>query len=89
MSKIQSIKNQAKAIFIGRFIGTFFQFLITAVFVRLIFQEDFGVFRQFQLLGATLIGILGMGYNSSLFYFYPISDFKGKQKIIEQTQFLI
>ena len=79
MSKSPSLKNQAKALFIGRFIGILFQFLIPAVIVRLISQEDFGIFRQFQLMGATFGGILAMGYSSSLFYFYPISDFEEKQ----------
>lgn len=88
MNKSPSLKKQASAIFIGNLVGTVFQFLIPAIIVRLISQEDFGVFRQFQLVSGTFGIFLGMGINSSLFYFYPTSDFKGKQKIIQQTRFL-
>lgn len=88
MKKTPSLKSQASAIFIGSLIGTVFQFLIPAIIVRLISQEDFGVFRQFGLVAGTFTGLLGMGYASSLFYFYPTTDFKGKQKIIQQTEVL-
>ncbi len=88
MKKDPSLKSQASAIFIGSLVGTLFQFLIPAVIVRLISQEDFGIFRQFGLVAGTFTGLLGMGYRSSLFYFYPTTDTIGKQKIIQQTQFL-
>lgn len=88
MKKTPSLKAQASAIFIGNLIGTVFQFLIPAIIVRLISQEDFGVFRQFGLVAGTFTGLLGMGYASSLFYFYPTTDFNGKQKIIQQTEVL-
>ena len=88
MKKDPSLKSQASSLFIGNLVGTVFQFLIPAIIVRLISQEDFGVFRQFGLVGGTFIGLLGMGYRSSLFYFFPITDFKGKQKIIQQTLLL-
>ena len=88
MKKDPSLRSQASAIFIGSLLGTLFQFLIPAVIVRLISQEDFGIYRQFILVAGTFISLLGMGYSSSLFYFYPISDFKGRQKIIQQTQIL-
>ena len=86
--KNPSLKNQAKAIFIGNLVGTIFQFLVPAILVRFISQDDFGVYRQFQLVAITFMGLLGLGYSPSLFYFYPISDKLGKQKIIQQTQFL-
>jgi O-antigen/teichoic acid export membrane protein len=88
MKKNPSLNSQAKSIFIGTLIATIFQFLIPALLVRMISQENFGVLRQFQLVTATFISFLGMGYTSSLFYFYPISDSNGKRKIIQQTQFL-
>lgn len=88
MDNNPSLSTQAKAIFIGSFLGMIFQFLIPAILVRLISKEDFGIFRQFQLVASTFLGFLAMGYQTSLFYFYPISDDTGRQKIIQQTQFL-
>lgn len=41
---LPSLKSQASAIFIGILAGTIFQFLIPAIIVRLISQEDFGIF---------------------------------------------
>lgn len=86
--KSPTLKNQAKAIFIGNLVGTIFQFLVPAILVRFISQDDFGVYRQFQLVAITFLGLLGMGFSPSLFYFYPISDTIGRQKIIQQTQWL-
>ena len=89
MKKDPSLKAQASAIFIGNLIGTVFQFLIPAIIVRLISQEDFGIFRQFTLVAGTFEGLLGFGVASSLYFFYPIADQVGKQRIIQQTQWLI
>ncbi len=88
MKKDPTLKTQATAIFIGNIAGTFLQFLIPAVMVRLISQEDFGVYRQFGLVAGTFVLLLNMGYKSSLFYFFPTTDFVGRQKIIQQTEFL-
>lgn len=88
MIKNPSLNSQAKAIFIGSLAGIIFQFLIPVILVRLISKENFGVFRQFQLVSSTFLGFLGMGYQTSLFYFYPIANDKGRKKIIQQTQFL-
>lgn len=88
MKKDPSLKSQATALFIGNLVGTVVQFLMPAIIVRLISQEDFGVFRQFALVAGTFFGLLGMGYKTSLFYFYPIANKVGKQKIIQQTEFL-
>jgi len=89
MKKDPSLKSQASAIFIGSLAGTIFQLLIPVIIVRLISQEDFGIFRQFTLVAGTFTGLLGMGYSSSLYYFYPTTDWNGKQKIIQQTQLLL
>ena len=89
MKNNPSLNTQAKAIFIGSLMAMVFQFLIPVILVRLISKEDFGVFRQFQLVASTFLSFLAMGYQTSLFYFYPISDDRGKQKIIQQTQFLL
>ncbi len=83
-----SLKNQAKAIFIGNILATLFQLLTPVVLTRIISQNDYGVFRQFTLIALPAITMLGMGYSTSLYYFYPTTDTKGRQKIIQQTQFL-
>ena len=88
MQKEPSLKSQASAIFIGNLVGTAFQFLIPAIIVRLISQQDFGIFRQFTLVAGTFEGLLGFGLASSLYYFYPILDTVGKSKVIQQTQLL-
>lgn len=83
-----SLRSQASAIFIGNIVGTVFQFFIPVLIVRLISQEDFGVFRQFQLVAGTFSSLLSMSYASSLYYFFPIADDEGKKRIIQQTQLL-
>lgn len=88
MSKNPSLKVQASAIFIGNIIGTIFQFFIPIIIVRLISTEDFGIFRQFQLVAGTFSSLLGMSYATSLYYFYPIADNEGKKRIIQQTELL-
>jgi len=83
-----SLKNQAKAIFIGNILATLFQLLTPVVLTRLIPTNDYGVFRQFTLIALPAVAILNMGYRTSLYYFYPTTDAIGKEKIIQQTQFL-
>lgn len=88
MKKDPTLKTQATAIFIGNISATVLQFLVPAVMVRLITQEDFGVYRQFGLVAGTFVLLLNMGYKSSLFYFFPTTNFVGRQKIVQQTEFL-
>ena len=88
MKESPSLKNQAKAIFIGNILATLFQLLTPVIITRLVAKADYGIFRQFTLIAIPLFTMLGMGYSTSLYYFYPTSDAKGKQKIIQQTQFL-
>ena len=89
MKKNPSLQSQAKALFFGNLVATLFQFLIPSILVRFISQEDFGIYRQFQLLAVTFLGLLGMGYQSSLFYFFPISKEMGRNRIIQQAMILL
>ncbi len=88
MKKKPSLNAQAKALFIGSVLGMMFQFFIPVLLVRVISNEDFGVFRQFQFVASTFLGFTAMGFGTSLYYFYPVLDDTGKQKIIQQTQLL-
>ena len=46
-------RNQAKALFIGNILATFFQLLIPVVLTRIISKTDFGIFRQFTLIATS------------------------------------
>lgn len=89
MGENTSLQTQATAVFIGKLLGVLFQFLIPAIIVRLISQEDFGLFRQFNLVVLTFSGLVGLSYGSSLYYFYPTSEsLEDKKRIVQQTQLL-
>ncbi len=84
----KSLKIQAISIFVGQVLSFVIQFLTPVILVRILSKNDYGVFQQFNLLALTFIPILGLGLNSSLFYYYPISNDKDKSAFVTQT-FLI
>ncbi len=61
----------ALALMSGRTIGFAASFLIPVVLARVLDQADFGTYKQFFLIAATLYGIGQLGMAESLFYFLP------------------
>ena len=55
----------------GRSIGLVASFAIGVVLARLFAPADFGVYKQFFLVYATLYGVLQLGMAESLYYFVP------------------
>ena len=55
----------------GRTIGLVASFAIGIVLARLFDPADFGTYKQFFLLYATLYGVLQLGMAESLYYFVP------------------
>ena len=55
----------------GRSIGLAASFAIGVVLARLFAPAEFGIYKQFFLLYATLYGVLQLGMAESLYYFVP------------------
>ena len=71
MSGRRSLLSQATLIFVGKVSGFVLAFWIPIALVRLLSQEQFGAYKQFFLVGTTLISVLPLGLEASLFYFMP------------------
>lgn len=71
MSTGRSLLSQASLIFTGKSAGFILAFWIPIILVRLLSPEEFGAYKQFFLVGMTLISVLPLGLEASLFYFMP------------------
>lgn len=59
------------------------------VLVRLLTQDAYGVYTQFNLVASTFLPILGLGLGSSLFYFYPRLSRGGQMTLMGQTYLML
>ena len=67
----QSAFRAALSLMSGRTLGFAVSFLIPVILARILDQADFGVYKQFFLIAATLYGVGQLGMAESLFYFLP------------------
>lgn len=66
-----SLKRQAVVLASGRTVALLFSIGIPMVLARSLTQEQFGGYRQVFLIVATIIPVIDLGMNASLFYFLP------------------
>lgn len=71
MSGRRSLSSQTSRIFAGKAAGFAVAFWIPIVLVRLLSPDQFGAYKQFFLVGMTLVSVLPLGLEASLFYFMP------------------
>ncbi|MFC1760358.1 lipopolysaccharide biosynthesis protein [Candidatus Neomarinimicrobiota bacterium] len=80
-----SLKNQSYSLFFGKTTALIIQMLTSVIIVRLISKADYGLYQQFLLISTTLITVLGLGLNSSLYYFYPTGTNNEQHLVIKHT----
>ena len=90
MTGTLSLKEQAIYIFIGKVVALAVTFAIPIVLVRMLSQEEYGLYRQALMVVLTLSTILGFGFYNSLFYFHPLAKTnRARTELMSQTFFLI
>ena len=82
MNNNVSLSKQSLSLLIGNILGLIAQIATSGILVRLISKSDFGLYQQFILITSTLIPILRMGLDSSLFYFIPNLSIDKQNNII-------
>ncbi|MFC1566197.1 lipopolysaccharide biosynthesis protein, partial [Candidatus Neomarinimicrobiota bacterium] len=80
-----SLRNQGASLFFGKTSAFFIQMLTTLIVVRLVSKAEYGLYQQFLLISGTLVTILGLGLNRSLYYFYPVGTKAERRQLIKQT----
>mgnify|MGYP006291697809 FL=1 len=88
-TKAPSLKKQSLYLLLGKISAFIIKMGMPIILVRLLSQEDYGVYRQFNLVTTTFLSILAIGLGSSLFYFYPTTDAKNRKNYIGQTYILL
>ena len=68
---IDPASRPAMLLVIGRSLGLATTFAIGIIFARLFDPADFGTYKQFFLVFATLYGVAQLGMAESLYYFVP------------------
>jgi O-antigen/teichoic acid export membrane protein len=68
---IDPASSPAMLLVIGRSLGLATTFAIGIVFARVFSPADFGTYKQFFLVYATLYGLIQLGMAESLYYFVP------------------
>src|SRR5688572_32915952 len=68
---IDPASRPAALLVTGRAIGLATTFAIGIVFARIFDPADFGTYKQFFLVYATLYGLVQLGMAESLYYFVP------------------
>ena len=82
--KINSLKAQAFCLFAGKTVSFLLNFSVPLCLVRVFDKNDYGFYQLAIFIAFMSIPILGLGLNSSLYYFYPIAE-KKKGALLAQT----
>jgi O-antigen/teichoic acid export membrane protein len=77
MKEGSSLTKQTMTLMTGKGSGFLVSFLIPLVIVRLTSAEEFGTYKQFFLVFASLFSIAQFGMTQSIYYFVPENDRKG------------
>lgn len=87
MDKIRniSLKKQSLSLFVGKVLAFIVQFITPIILIRILTKTDYGIYQQFILFTGILLPVLGLCLNTSLFYFYPVSEQKDRNAFIIQT----
>ena len=56
-------------------------FLIPIVLTRYLTKEDFGIYAQFMVILQFSLGFFSLGFQSSLYYYYPTAD-SAKRRVL-------
>jgi O-antigen/teichoic acid export membrane protein len=89
MSKNNSLKIQSLSLFVGKVLAFIVQFITPIILVRILTKTDYGIYQQFHLFAGLLLPVLGLCLNTSLFYFYPVSEQEDRKAYIIQTFFIL
>jgi O-antigen/teichoic acid export membrane protein len=73
----------------GRTLGFAAAFLIPVVLVRIFDPAEFGTYKQFFLIAATLYGLGQLGMAESLFYFLPLDPRGGGRYVLNAVLALL
>ena len=66
-----SLRVQSNILFMGKFIAFCINIILPVLFVRILSKSDYGIYRFATLLSYSLVPVLTLGLNISLYYFYP------------------
>ena len=80
------LKKQASQNLIGRIFETIFVIILPLILVRLLTQNEFGLYQQILLYSGMVVSTLEFNISNSLFYFLPAAKSKlEKSRVINQT----
>jgi O-antigen/teichoic acid export membrane protein len=79
-----SLKKQSYWLFTGRLGAFCIQFVTPVLLVRLLTKSDYGLYQFVITIVHTLLPVLTLGFNNSLYYFYPNAGDKRPQ-LLTQT----
>lgn len=83
--RTHSLTAQSALLMTGRGVGFVITFAIPMVLVRVLPQAEFGTYKQFFLVTATLLGVLDVGLAASLFYFVPHDTERAGNYVLQAT----
>ena len=81
----RSLAAQMVFLSAARLFGFATAFAIPLVLVRTFDQAQFGIYKQVFLIVGSLVPILGLGLNASLYYFIPQDKGEGTRFIVQAT----
>jgi len=83
-----SLSGQAGMVILGRALAFVFAFVVPVVLVRVVSQEDYGVYREALFIFSTCMPILQFGLTQSLYYFFPRRP-ADRPALLTQTHLLL
>jgi O-antigen/teichoic acid export membrane protein len=85
-----SLTEQASYLMYGKLFAFSLRIFIPIILVRILSQDNYGLYRQILLVALTFDSLLRFGIPNSLFYFFPTAEQKEeKRQLLSQSFYLL
>jgi O-antigen/teichoic acid export membrane protein len=83
--EISSSAKQTAALIAGKIIALIVTFAMPLFLTRYLSKADYGLYSQFYLIITFLACFFSIGFETNLFYFYPLASDRDRKSLVLQT----
>ena len=83
--EIPVTSKQTAALIAGKILAQVVTFAIPLFLIRYLSKADYGLYSQFYMVVTFFTCFFGIGFETNLFYFYPLASSEDKKSLVFQT----
>lgn len=82
-------RKQMGALITGQMLSMILNFALPLTLVRILTQNDYGLYAQFNVILSFCTVFFSFGFSSELYYSYPLANEKGKKILVFQSLIML